>query len=99
MMTEGLQMDIFVRELKNLLNSMVYKSNKMASKYETLDIHRKAEEYLKVKDGMDDFSSYVNFYPEVYEAAGITGTLRSQYLADKDKIPYAIRDSIIRLQR
>ena len=48
---------------------------------------------------MDDFSSYVNFYPEVYEAAGITGTLRSQYLADKDKIPYAIRDSIIRLQR
>jgi len=99
MMYEGLQMDIFVRELKNLLNSMVYKSNKLASKYETIDIHRKAEEYIKVRDGMDDFSSYVNFYPEVYEAAGITGVIRSQYLADKDKIPYALRESIIRLQR
>lgn len=98
-MYQGLQMDIFIRELKVLLGSMIVKRNKIADKYETLEIEKSAEMYLMVKDGMDDFSSYVNFDYDVYRAAGISGAELSDYQKDKNSIPYGIRSALIKLER
>ncbi len=98
-MYQGLQMDIFIRELKILLNSLVVKRNKLADSYETLEIEKSAEMYLMVKDGMDDFSSYVNFDYDVYKAAGISDGEISDYQKDKNSIPYGIRSSLIKLER
>lgn len=99
MMYKGLHMDIFIRELKNMLSSVVVKSNKEASSYETIETYRAAEDYLKVRDGMDDFTSYVNFDPQVYRTIGITGALLSEYLNDKENIPHGLRNTLVRLQR
>ena len=92
-------MDIFMRELKNVVGSIVFKQNKEASKYETLEIRQKADVYIMVKDGLDDFSSYVNFDTEVYRKAGIPEHQIFEYQKDKALIPYGLRDVMISLQR
>lgn len=99
MMYEGLQMDIFIKELKILLSSIVFKRNVLASAGDTLEITKEAEMYLMAVEGMDDFSSYVNFDRDVYKMAGIPDALISEYLNDKTKIPYGLRDAIVALER
>lgn len=99
MMYQGLQMDIFIRELKILLSSIVFKRIKEADKYETLEMTKSAEMYLMVVEGMDDFTSYVNFDYSVYKAAGVSDALISEYRLDKEKVPYGLRDSLIKLER
>lgn len=99
MMYQGLQMDIFIRELKTLLRSIVVKRGNEAAKYETVDTMRDAEMYLMVKDGIDDFSSYNTFDYEVYRAAGVSPANIVEYNLDKQKIPYGIRAALLKLQR
>lgn len=99
MMYSGLQMDIFIRELKNLLTNMIVKRNVEADKYETTEMKYDAELFCMVKDGVDDFSSYNNFYYEVYEMAGVPPANISEYLSDKSKIPGGLRYTLVRLQR
>lgn len=98
-MYEGLQMDIFIKELKLLLDSVVIKRNKLADTYETLEMTKNAGMYLMVVEGMDDFTSYVNFDSDVYTAAGVSDVLKSEYMADKTKIPYGLRDALVTLER
>lgn len=95
MMYEGLQMDKFVRQLKEVISSLVVKRNKVASKYETLDIQREAERYVMAKDGVATYDSFVNFDYEVYKALGIPDQLIAAYTADKSKIPYGLRDTLV----
>lgn len=92
-------MDIFIKELKLLLSSVVIKRNKLADVNETLDMTKEAGMYLMVTEGMDDFTSYVNFDREVYVAAGVSDLLISEYMGDKSKIPYGLRDAIVKLER
>jgi len=99
MMYQGLQMDIFIRELKTLLRSMIVKRGNEAAKYETVDTMRDAEMYIMVKDGIDDFSSYNTFNYEVYRAAGVSPANITEYNLDKQKIPYGIRAALLKLQR
>jgi hypothetical protein len=94
-MYEGLQMDKFVRQLKEVISSLVVKRNKVASKYETLDIQREAERYVMAKDGVAAYDSFVNFDYEVYKALGIPDQLIAAYTADKSKIPYGLRDTLV----
>lgn len=98
-MYQGLQMDIFIKELKLLLSSVVIKRNKLADAKETLDMTKAAGMYLMVVEGMDDFTSYVNFDREVYVSAGVSDLLISEYMGDKNKIPYGLRDAILKLER
>ena len=98
-MYQGLQMDIFIRELKTLLRSIVIKRGTEAAKYETVDSMRAAEMYIMVKDGIDDFSSYNTFDYEVYRAAGVSPANIAEYNRDKQKIPYGLRSAILKLQR
>ena len=99
MMYEGLQMDIFINQMKKLLSSIVVKRSVEAKRYDTASITRAADEYLMVRGGLDEFTSYVNFDVEVYESLGISGALMSAYMEDKEKIPYALRGAIVRAQR
>lgn len=98
-MYQGLHMDIFIRELKTLLNSLVVKRNVLAKKYETVEILQEAEMYVMVKDGIDDFSSYNNFDFDVYRRAGVMQEDIYKYMQDKNLIPYGLRDALIKLQR
>ena len=92
-------MDIFIRELKSVIKSVVFKQNTEANKYETLETRQKADIYIMVKDGLDDFSSYVNFDGDVYRKAGIPEHQIAEYIKDKSAIPYGLRDILIGLQR
>ena len=98
-MYQGLHMDIFIREFKSLLTSLVVKRNVLAKAGETLDILREAEMFVMVKDGIDDFFSYNNFDYEVYRRAGVSETNIYKYKLDKNTIPYGLRTSLIKLQR
>ena len=99
LMYEGLQMDIFIRELKSILETMIVKRNVEAEKYETVEILQEAEMYVMVKDGIDDFTSYSTFHFDVYMELGIPPAKVSEYGADKNKIPYNIRSALVKLER
>ena len=99
MMYEGLQLDIFIREVKDLLLSVTAKQTVLAKKFETVEILEAAEMYCMVMDGTDEFSSYNNFDIEVYEAAGCSLSDIGKYKADKYAIPAGLRSTILKFQR
>ena len=98
-MNQGLQLDIFIRELKTLIGSIIVKRDVLAKEKETVETIEAAEMYLMVMDGLDTFSSYSNFDWEAYHAVGCTQSDIVNYMIDKERIPYSIRDAILFHQR
>lgn len=98
-MYQGLHMDIFIRELKSLLSSIIVKRTILAKEYETLDTIRDSEMYIMVREGTDDFSSYNNFEPGVYKRAGVPEADMYTYMKDKNAIPFGLRGTLLKFQR
>ena len=99
MMHDGLHMDIFIRELKSMLTTVITKRTVLAKEQETLDTTKAAEMFIMVTEGLDDFSSYNNFEYSVYQKVGVPEPDIYKYRQDKNKIPFGLRSALIKFQR
>lgn len=100
MLRNGFHMDIFVREIKKLVNSCVVKRRTLAKEKETLETAKAAEEFMLARSGIDSFDSYSYFEPEVFNKAGITNNVDiMRYNANKSLIPVAYRETLLKFKR
>ena len=99
MLNYGADMDVFLGQFKEMVQSIVVKQIVKAGKYETVDMKRSADKYLAMKEGLMEWSSFGNFDPEVLEAAGISSSIFVEAQYNKDIIPYELRDLCMRLER
>ena len=99
MLTRQIDLDTFIYNLREMINTVVVKRDKEAAKYETVATRTLADQYIAMKDGSYDFNSFGAFDSDVLAAAGMNSRLISMVLANgKDAIPYEFRNLVVQLQ-
>ena len=96
MMYQGLKMDIFINELKRLINSVVVKRDVIADKNETVESLQDGEMFVLAKSGLAEFSSFTKFHYESYkQIESITESDIILYNKSKENIPGHLRSRIV----
>ena len=95
----GADMDVFLGQFKELVQSIVVKQIVKAGQNETAEMKRDADKYLAMKDGVMEWSYFGNFHAEVLQAAGISSSIFNDALVNKDIIPYELRSLCMQLER
>lgn len=99
MLETTVQIDSFLEALKTTVMGSCIKQSKIANKYESLETQKAANLYITMIESGNLWSAYVTFDSDVLISAGIDKNLVNYYIADKERIPYSLRDKIMRLQK
>ena len=100
MLAYGVDMDIFMSQLRAMLKSIVVKQEYEAMRYETTAIRIKADDYISMLNAGDNWNSFASFDRDVMVAAGMSDALIDVVMkTNKESIPYEFRDLLCSLQK
>jgi hypothetical protein len=74
MLAYGVDLDIFMAQLKNVILSTVVKNEYEALKYETATIRTNADQYLAMVES-GSWDNFIRFDVDVSQAAGMSDSL------------------------
>lgn len=93
-------LDNIISNLKSLTENVVVKYSSKASEKETLAYTKAFDYYNLANNKMDSFDTYPSFSEEALRMAGVNiDSELQEYMADKKKIPVALRNRVVEEQR
>lgn len=95
--SENPYIDILIYYTKILGIGTVLKIDSQANFYETEESFRNAEMMIMCHEGICDFEFFDQFSESVLRKAGLTGMALYKAMHQKDEIPKAMRDTVVKL--
>lgn len=92
---KSIMMDKVLKELKEMISTIIVKLDCEAERNETLETRKAADEYIVAMKQQDSFYSYENY--SMYALSKLE--LDSYYMTDKRMIPKKYRTDLVRYQR
>ena len=100
MLAYGLDMDVVIKQLMQMINTITIKRNEEADAYETAEIKKASDQYIAMIESGTNWNSFATFDYYIMKEVGLSeAVIDSVNKGDKDAVPYEYREILCRKQK
>ena len=100
MLAYGVNLDLFIKQFINLLNTIIVKRNERAAIFETLETRKEADKYIAMIETGTNWEAFSMFSIEAMRAVGLSDTVIDSVLSgDKEAVPYELRELLCKTEK